>query len=255
MALRAVIFDLWETLIHDPPELGRARQLARAANVRAVLEEGNIDAGLDSVDSALVQLSHSLTQLHEAGRDVDASGRVGLFLDAFAKSSSSVPEDMHPSLETAICTIAPPLYPFVAPDAAETLAGLKSRGLALGLISNAGTTTAPTLRQMLEHYGLAPFLDALVFSDEHRLAKPAPALFHTALDALGCEAAEAVFVGDSPHHDLRGAREAGIKGVLIGPNTIDGLEPDGRISALAELPHLLDQISLEAASQSQRGLV
>jgi putative hydrolase of the HAD superfamily len=251
MTLRAVIFDLWETLIHDPPELGRARQLTRAANVRAVLEDAGIEASLDGVDAALVEISRGLTRLHEAGRDVDAQGRVALFLEAFSRDRGGpLPDDMRPSLEAAICTIAPSLYPIVAPDAARTLAELKARGLRLGLISNAGTTTAPTLREMLEHYEVAPFLDALVFSDEHRLAKPDPALFRAALDILDCEPKDALFVGDSPHHDLRGARAAGMHCVLIGANEIDGLMPDGRIAVLSELPYLVEEFSREAARQA-----
>src|SRR5690606_23072380 len=72
-------------------------------------------------------------------------------------------------------------------------------------------------REMLEHYGLLPLLDLLVFSDEMQLAKPSVASFETALIALGCDAPEAVFIGDSPAHDVAGARAAGMRTVVIGP--------------------------------------
>ena len=112
-------------------------------------------------------------------------------------------------------------------------------GLKTGLISNAGITTTPTLRTMLGHYELLPLLDVLIFSDEARLAKPSVVLFEDALKALGCESAETIFVGDSPAHDVVGARAAGMQAIVIGRKEIDGITPDGRIQDLGDLLDLI----------------
>src|SRR5690606_31277897 len=126
-------------------------------------------------DAALVRVSRALTDMHDLGRDVDATGRVELFATELETATGYRPdESLFDGLEEAICTISPGLYPAVVAEAQETLRRIKALGLSTGLISNAGTTTAPTLREMLEHYGLMEHLDVLVFSDEVKLAKPDP---------------------------------------------------------------------------------
>jgi HAD superfamily hydrolase (TIGR01509 family) len=132
------------------------------------------------------------------------------------------------------------LYPRRMDGAVETLTTIKARGLKTGLISNAGVTSAPTLRAMLEHYELLPLLDVLVFSDEAQAAKPSLKLFEAALTALGIDGADAVFLGDSPLHDVAGARAAGMRAVVIGPKHVDGLDPDARIE---DLPSLLSVLT------------
>lgn len=238
--MKAVLFDLWETLVIDPPDLARARALWRAANVRAVYETAGLEASFDDLDDALTLTSRALSALHDAGEDVDARGRVDLFAAQIAAAiGQAPPPETFEALEAAICTMTPGLYPHRAPHALETLAAVKAEGLRTCLVSNAGTTTAPTLREMLEHYGLAEHLDALLFSDDLRLAKPSPAIFAAALEATGCAASEAVFIGDSAIHDVAGARATGIYAVQIGGTRVEGHEADAHISTLAELPRLL----------------
>ncbi|MGE0060252.1 MAG: HAD family hydrolase [Dehalococcoidia bacterium] len=250
--MQAVLFDLWETLIHDAPELQRARQLWRAANIRAIfdLDGENVDTGF--LDQALTNAIHGLSAMHDRGTDTDAAGRVQLFLGEYEKLGGPAPDERtHETLHDALCTMPAGLYPQRMAGAVETLSAIKAQGLKTALISNAGITTAPTLREMLEHYGLLPLLDVLVFSDEMQLAKPSVAIFETALSALGCDAPEAVFIGDSPAHDVAGARAAGMRTVVIGHKHIDGIEPDARIEDLGALLDVLDV--LESFEQQASG--
>jgi HAD superfamily hydrolase (TIGR01509 family) len=151
-------------------------------------------------------------------------------------------------LEEAICTMPEGLYPARMDGAVETLTALKALGLKTGLISNAGVTTAPTLRAMLDHYELLPLLDVLVFSDEAQSAKPSLAVFEAALSALEVDGADAVFVGDSPLHDVAGARAAGMRTVVIGHKQVDGLDPDARIDDLPSLLNVLAEFDPALAS-------
>ena len=50
----------------------------------------------------------------------------------------------------------------------------------------------------------------MVTSEEVGVEKPEPAAFLTALERLGVSAGEAVFIGDNPDGDIRGAIGAGI---------------------------------------------
>jgi HAD superfamily hydrolase (TIGR01509 family) len=47
------------------------------------------------------------------------------------------------------------------------------------------------------------------------VGKPAPAFFHTILQAAGASAAEAAMVGDDVESDVGGAQRAGLAGVLV----------------------------------------
>jgi putative hydrolase of the HAD superfamily len=114
-------------------------------------------------------------------------------------------------------------------DAAPALRELRGRGLRLAVVSNWDCS----LREVLEAAGLLGLVDAVVSSAEVGAAKPDPEPFRAALQALGCEAGEAVHVGDREDNDVRGAEAAGIRAVHLAR---DGSEA---IASLAELAAVL----------------
>jgi len=130
----------------------------------------------------------------------------------------------------------------LADDAAPTLEALRSR-YRLGLITNGPSEIQ---RRKIERFGLANYFDALIVSGEVGVAKPDPAIFGLALERLGVEPAEALFVGDSPEYDLRGAMAAGVPFVWMNPGgeeLPEGLEqPLATIGRLGELPALLEAL-------------
>ncbi len=84
-------------------------------------------------------------------------------------------------------------------------------------------------------------------SGDFETAKPDPALFVRAAEALGCDPADAVMIGNSLHSDIEGALGAGLGGaVWVNRDGADraGL-PAGvpEIASLAELPAALQGIS------------
>lgn len=89
------------------------------------------------------------------------------------------------------------------------LEALRDRDLRLGLVSNA-FDPGELLRRDLEQMGLGRRLDVAVFSSEVGKRKPHPEIFERALEELGVEAADAVFVGDRLYEDIRGAAELGM---------------------------------------------
>ena len=246
--LRGVLFDLWETLIYDRPERSQPRRAWRTAAVEAVLRENGFEAAAAEISPVLDAASSALTQLHDQGRDLDAIGRSHLFLDLLdAATGRRAPRQAANALLDVIAAMPLDLAPRPAPDALAVLRGLKAAGLAIGLVSNAGFTTAPNLRRLLDHYDLLQSFDVLVFSDEHRVAKPNARIFQAALDGLGLAASEAAFVGDSPYNDIAGATSAGLFAVQVGSKARDGIQPRARIQDLAELiPTLRDHALLPA---------
>jgi HAD superfamily hydrolase (TIGR01509 family) len=89
------------------------------------------------------------------------------------------------------------------------LEALRERGLRLGLVSNAFDPPA-LLHRDLERLGIAARIDVAVFSSEVGWRKPHPAGFQRALDVLGVDAAQTLFVGDSLAADIAGAAALGM---------------------------------------------
>lgn len=135
----------------------------------------------------------------------------------------------------------PGVQPFA--DVHEVLPILQKKGIKLGLITNAFQPMRLRMRE-LDAFGLTHYLDPacrLSAADVGYL-KPHPRIFQTALDALGVEANETVFVGDSIEADIVGAQAVGIRGVLRvngGMARPTPVVPDAEIRSLHELlPHL-----------------
>jgi putative hydrolase of the HAD superfamily len=83
------------------------------------------------------------------------------------------------------------------PDAREVLAGLRGRGIAVGVVSNIGWDLRPVFRE----HGLDAYVDAYVLSYEHGIQKPDVRLFATACDALGVAPQDTLMVGDDRRAD------------------------------------------------------
>lgn len=96
-------------------------------------------------------------------------------------------------------------------DTVPALAGLRERGLRLGVLSNFGTH----LRDILGRVGLLAHFDFVVVSAEVGLAKPDPRIFELALAQAGRPRDRILYVGDHVGDDIEGARGAGIDAVLI----------------------------------------
>jgi pyrophosphatase PpaX len=101
------------------------------------------------------------------------------------------------------------------PDVVEVIAALSGRGARLGVVTSKLRSGA---ERGLVAAGLMEFFHTIVSADEVTRAKPHPEPVLTALERLGMDAGDAVFIGDSPH-DMAAGREAGVStaGVLWGP--------------------------------------
>lgn len=105
-------------------------------------------------------------------------------------------------------------------------------GYKLSVLSNADLT----LRARLERDGLDRLFDDIVVSAEVGVAKPEPAVFHLAVERLGLDAAECVFVDDWDKN-VEAARAVGMRAVLHradkGDDLCDQLAALGVLAAAA----------------------
>ncbi|MBN1784504.1 MAG: HAD-IA family hydrolase [Candidatus Bathyarchaeota archaeon] len=97
-------------------------------------------------------------------------------------------------------------------DVEPTLSQLKTKGLKLGLVSNG---FKKDLAQILGELGLKKWFDVIVCIESCNCAKPDKEIFLYALNRLGVESHEAVFVGDSVKQDYEGAFNVGIRPFLL----------------------------------------
>lgn len=117
-------------------------------------------------------------------------------------------------------------------DVLPALNALKQKGLILGLISNIDHDISPALDEL----GLPALLRIIVTSQEAGTTKPNPGIFREALRRAGVQPAEAVYVGDQYQVDVAGARNAGMKGVLLDRGDFfAGINDCPRIQSLAQI--------------------
>ena len=98
------------------------------------------------------------------------------------------------------------------PDARETLTDLKRKGLKLGIVTNG---FQKDVDDILSRTSLKGLFDVTVGVDAAGKPKPERAIFLYALEKLGVPPRETVFVGDNPTADYEGAKNAGVKPLLI----------------------------------------
>lgn len=91
----------------------------------------------------------------------------------------------------------------------------------VGLISN--FTYAPVIYKSLRTLGICNFFNSVKVSEEHGWRKPSPLIFQGALKALQVQPDEAVYIGDSPIEDIKGAKTSGLRTIFI-PSQFNPLE-------------------------------
>jgi HAD superfamily hydrolase (TIGR01509 family) len=132
------------------------------------------------------------------------------------------------------------------PGAAVALAELRARGLHIGLISNT-IWPGDLHRDDLMALGLWSSIEYAVFSGDLGIWKPRPQIFLHVLEHFGVSPAEAIFVGDSPKEDIRGAQQAGMRAFWVRSPEFP-LPPDIYPDAIIENPGEVVPL-LEASGQ------
>jgi len=97
---------------------------------------------------------------------------------------------------------------------------LRERGLLTAILSNMGDSVLANIKR---NFDWLPRFNVLVWSFEHHLAKPDPAIYRLTLDQLGTEPEEALFIDDKqPNVDA--ARALGLHAIQF--STVECLRQD-----------------------------
>ena len=124
----------------------------------------------------------------------------------------------------------------------ETLSGLKSKGLKIGLISDC-SREVPTV---WVDTPFAPLFDVTVFSCVVGIRKPDPRIYHIATGQLGVRPQSCLYIGDGSSQELTGASNVGMHPFLLRMGDSDAYQIDREdwngpaISSLREILTLLE---------------
>ena len=229
--IKAVFFDFYNTLVeYDPPRERLQVKACREVGIEVAAEaiRRAIPAGDQFFYLENARLPASKRSAEEK-MELYAEHEARILEGAGVKVTREVALQLVSKLGAVMRQSGTRFVLF--PDVAPALVQLKGRGLTLGLITNIDYDLKPTCQEL----GLTAYLDFLVASLEVGAVKPEPAIFRAALERAGVNTPEALHVGDQYHIDVAGARNAGIRPLLIDR---DGLFPDAdcpRIKSLGEV--------------------
>jgi putative hydrolase of the HAD superfamily len=231
--IRAVLFDWGGTLttFHSVDMLDAWRVAA------SVLAPDDIDRVADALLAAEREVwERTTTTLRSATTGEvlrSASAAVGLPVD----------DVLHDRAVTSYLDHWAPTT-VARPDARPMLHALRDRGLRTGLLSN---THWPREQHesWLARDGLLDLLDARVYTSDLDVVKPHAHAFMALLEAVGVEAADALFVGDRLWDDVHGAAAVGMRTVWIRNAEVPPYDvtPDATVDTLAELVDIVDELA------------
>ena len=240
--IAAVTFDLWQTLLYDNRERGLARAELRLEGAQQALACRGERYDLERIREAYWACAQRCREIREGLLDITFREQVEIFIDNI--DSGLVNRLDEDTIEEVAWAYSDSFFvhpPTVHADTATVLRNIKGMGLRIGLISNTGMTPGEAFRRFLDQHQLLHYFDAMTYSDEIKISKPAPRMFHLTLESLGIAPHQAAHVGDSVANDIVGANRCGLKTVWISgfsedPDPADpDSQPDVIVSDLAQV--------------------
>ena len=241
MDIRAVAFDVNGTLVSIQTEDG-AEEIFRAA--AHFLTYQGIDLRREQVRELYFQImteqQHASPEEHP---EFDAEGIWRSIIDAhqtaFTRALPPGKLEQMPLFLAEMCRGISRRRLGLYPHIREVLDALRGR-YPLALVTDAQSTYA---RGELHRVGLLDYFDPIVVSGDHGYRKPDRRLFQSALDRMAVAAENALYVGNDMHRDIFGAREAGLKTVMLdsdqGSKAYLDCVPDYTITDLRDLLNIL----------------
>ena len=236
-----VFFDVGGTLIEVVPSIGSVYAAAcgeRGLAIGAHELQRAFDAAWRAISEEIPRGADRYS--HFEGGEHEWWERVSVH----AFDLCGLPADRRPTVDRLRSAFARAEAWTLYPEARGALEALRREGCRLGVISN-WDSRLPALLSSLD---LDDHFEAVTYSAAERIEKPHPAIFDAALRALEADPSRAFHVGDRLEEDYLGAREAGLRALLVcrqpaGPELMDEVRRWGHESDLvADLAAAVDRI-------------
>jgi len=249
--VKAITFDLWDTLIRDGSDEPKRKEAGRLSkrderrelvhrflSAHAPIDRIAVQSAYDTADAAFNVV---WKELHVTWT---VPQRLTILLRGLGRE---LPEQEFAELARLHEEMELEFRPDFAPQAAEAVRTLAQR-YRLGVISDAVFTPGRCLRRLLEDEGILDCFQAFVFSDEAGHSKPHPSVFEAAAAALGAAPDEMIHIGDREHNDVEGAHRFGSRAILCAAVIDRGSETtaaDAVVRVFNELPAVITSLDRE----------
>ena len=204
--IRAVIFDIYGTLLIAPPGGFKPDPLFDPTLTAIVKSFGHTAPA-----EPTLAIDHLIRHHHQTAPHRHPEIDLRTILQELLGTDSDLTA-MVQAIEDAR------IHCEAMPAAMEILRSLATRDIRLGLLSNAQSNTLPMLDRTLD--GILPLFDSdlTVLSYQHGIAKPSPELFRLLAERLariGITPGETLYVGNDPLQDIVPANAAGFRTALF----------------------------------------
>ena len=246
--IKAITFDLWDTIIRDdsdepkrkaagrPTKKEERRELVhRYCSKHEHLDRKLVDVAYNAADAAF---NKAWKELHVTWT---VEERLDLVLKGLGRELPGMERAelirLHEEMELEI-------RPDILPGVHDALSKLHEK-YRLGVISDAIFTPGRALRRLLSDAGLLGFFEVFVFSDEAGRSKPDRLVFQSAIEAFGVKPGELVHVGDREQNDVDGPHRFGARAVLCTAAVdrgSDGTKAEAVFGDYRELPGIIEKL-------------
>ncbi|HEV8230496.1 MAG TPA: HAD family hydrolase [Candidatus Limnocylindria bacterium] len=231
MGLRAVFFDMGDTLVSERRDVGDPW---REPVLAAIQRELGPRAWAETLYAA---------DIRRPPVDDPHRQETNRWLAEWLRERGELlGDDEVERLRIAFARPLPAIFSLAA-GALESLRWCKARGLAVLVLTNTLSRGDAEARGDFERFGVSDLIDEVITSYSTGWQKPHPAMFERALRHATVSATEACMVGDRLDFDVAGPKALGIRAVwrshaLLPPGFVP--PPDATIRSLEELPTVLE---------------
>lgn len=197
----AVLFDLFGTLVPSPPRDGYREVVDGIATVAGLPQDDFFDKWMSVNDGRL------------SGTFKSSEGEIAHVTSMFGVSLND--DQIRQCVRIRRNAMASWLTPKLG--SIEALQELARRNFKLALVSDC-VFDVPAVWAATP---IAALLPVTVFSCEQGVRKPHPSMYLTALEQLGVQPANSLFVGDGGSNELAGAKNVGMRSLLLDDQPVD----------------------------------
>jgi len=240
--VRAVIFDYIGTLMNCK---SYSMDASRLKLYKALVAQG-FDVGKDRFLEAYIRAHEKYRVVrYEQLREINNAIWVADALTEIGYNVNADDANVRAALNVFFKDYVDSLY--LREGAKKLIQKAVQHGM-VGLVSN--FTHAPVVYSSLHQLGIGKCFNAIVVSEANGWRKPSAHIFDEALGRLQVLASEAVYIGDSPLEDIKGAGDVGLRTVFVSSefNSLSDLleskiKPDFTVNSLEEICEKFDEIT------------
>ena len=253
MTIKAVTFDLWDTIVDDDTdEVVRAQRGLRTKREERRHQIWEALNAIEPIEYERVALAYDTAEAgfwlvwKECYINWTVDQRLRVVLNGLGREVS---REVFDQLVEAHSNMEVEISPDAIDGVQQALAELSTR-YKLCIVSDSIVTPGTGLRQILEKHGVKKYFSGFSFSDEVGHSKPHRSMFDAAAEQLGVDVSEIVHIGDRDHNDVKGPHAIGAKAVLFTatrPGDRDITTADAICDSHHELPAIIDRLAAESA--------